>query len=282
MIPCEDVRNLIEDYLGGTLEEERRQAVVRHLKTCPGCHRAMQEARLAAMVLHEAAQLPAPPDLAGNIKAAARTRLFYRPRPLHERALGSPAFMATCASLLCGAIICLVAIIRVGSVPVDPNPVRVAAATPVEVHSLVRMERPETEQFVAAAARLDSPHPQLHIVAQDTAPIASEALAVTPAPISTASRAVPREARYDRAVAVRAVSRLKVETLNKPALALVTQRTSLPEPTVQTSYSMFEQGRSPSVATDLPSADGHLTTVDLSDAAPADDALSFLDIDLGP
>ncbi|MEI6503752.1 MAG: zf-HC2 domain-containing protein, partial [Armatimonadota bacterium] len=136
MMPCEDVRNLIEAHLDETLDEPTRHAVTTHLKTCPSCHRAVEEARLAAMVLHGTAPLPSPPDLASRIKAAARTRLCHRPRPLHERALGSPAFMATCASLLCGAIICLAAILRVGAVPPEAAPAQ-WVAPPLEVHSLV-------------------------------------------------------------------------------------------------------------------------------------------------
>jgi anti-sigma factor RsiW len=155
MMPCQDVRNLIEEHLAGTLDGKRRRALIAHLKTCPDCHRAVEEARLAGMVLREASQLPPPPDLAVRIKSAARFRLLNRPRPLHERALGSPAFLATCASLLCGAIICLSAILRVASVPVDP-PGRQLAAQPVEVHSMVTVQRP-----VPAGVRVASQRPPL-------------------------------------------------------------------------------------------------------------------------
>ena len=98
MLPCEEVRNLIEDHLAEKLDEERRQAVARHLRVCASCHRAVEEARLASLVLREMAVPPPPPHLASAIKSAARARLFARPRPIHERALGSPAFMATCAA----------------------------------------------------------------------------------------------------------------------------------------------------------------------------------------
>lgn len=277
MLPCEDVRNLIDEYLAGTLDEPRRRAVARHLATCPPCHRAVEEARLAGMVLREAAHLPAPPDLAANIKAAARTRLFYRPRPLHERALGSPAFMATCASLLCGAIICLVAIIRVGSVPADSSPLRVEAAPTVEVHSLVRVERPESLQFVETAAH-ENTHRTALRAAGGSMPNSGNTQA---APVACASRATPREARYARAATVRTVSRLQVQTLAEPSLALATQRISLPGPVAPAAYSsLVEQGRSPSASDDLPAVDAHLTTVDLAGTAPAGDAQTSPTIDL--
>lgn len=152
MMPCQDVRNLIEEHLSGTLDPKRRRAMIAHLKTCPGCHRAVEEARLAGMVLHQAAELPPPPDLATKIKSAARFRLLNRPRPLHERALGSPAFLATCASLLCGAIICFSAILRVGSVPVEPSDTRFAAR-PVAVHSMVTAQRVKRASVPAARQR---------------------------------------------------------------------------------------------------------------------------------
>lgn len=123
MLPCEDVRNLIEHHLEGTLDEPQRRKVVAHLRTCPICHRAVEEARLAAIILSEIKTPAPPPALANRIKHAALFRLAHPPRPLHQRALGSPAFLATCASVLCGAVICLIAIMRLNSVtPVTQAP----------------------------------------------------------------------------------------------------------------------------------------------------------------
>ncbi|MCE5239495.1 zf-HC2 domain-containing protein [bacterium] len=122
MLPCEEVRKLAEEYVSETLEAPQRAEVARHLRVCQSCHRMMEEARLARRVLDEASAPPPPPKLAERIKAAGRLRLNHRPRPLHERALGSPAFLATCASLLCGAIICLVAIAKVAYVQPGAEP----------------------------------------------------------------------------------------------------------------------------------------------------------------
>lgn len=265
MMPCEDVRNLIEEHLADTLDDERRQEVVRHLQTCPACHRALEEARLAAMVLREASTLPPPAGLAESIKAAARTRLFYRPRPFHERAFGSPAFMATCASLLCGAIICLAAILRVGSVPSDPDPVSVAAAAPVEVHSLVRVERQQPRELPHMAARVSERRPQ--------APPAVSPRFLAQATASRRAGAhpgqTPREAHSSGRTSIRAVSARAGDTPQPASLTLAVQRTSLPEPVFRASYSLVEPVRSPSPANDLPTAETRFTTVDLAGAAAA-------------
>ena len=122
MLPCDEVRELAEEYISETLPPARHAEVARHLHVCPSCHRAIEEARLARRVLQDAGAPPPPPRLADRIKMAACTRLSRRPRSLSERALGSPAFLATCASLLCGAVICLLAILKVAYVQPWPPP----------------------------------------------------------------------------------------------------------------------------------------------------------------
>jgi len=135
MLPCDEVRELAEEYVHDTLSEARRREVASHLRVCEPCHRLMDEARLARLVLEEAGPPPAPPRLAERIKHAALMRQRHRPRPLHQRALGSPAFLATCASLLCGAIICLLAIMKVAAVQPWPE-------APPLVSTVVRMKLP--------------------------------------------------------------------------------------------------------------------------------------------
>lgn len=44
---CDDVRGMLPWYLNGTLSEEERQGVLRHLKTCESCRRDLAETRLA-------------------------------------------------------------------------------------------------------------------------------------------------------------------------------------------------------------------------------------------
>jgi len=142
MLPCEEVRKLAEEYVSETLEAPERAEVARHLRVCQSCHRMMEEARLARRVLEEAGAPPPPPKLAERIKAAGRLRLNHRPRPLHERALGSPAFLATCASLLCGAIICLLAIAKVAYVQPGAEP-PAPTVTVVEAFRLPAREVPK-------------------------------------------------------------------------------------------------------------------------------------------
>ena len=267
MMPCEDVRNLIEAHLDETLDEPTRHAVTTHLKTCPSCHRAVEEARLAGMVLRGAAYLPPPPDLASKIKAAARTRLFHRPRPLHERALGSPAFLATCASLLCGAIICLMAILRVGSVPAETAPVQLVAA-PVELHSLVTVEPVDMEQPLQTALAASSARRHLTVrdVAHGTRPVAISDLPSSraPTPVHTRPGATAREAGSEHRLTVKSAARdeaADILPLSTPAAAV--QRTSLPGLVGRPVASPIETRRATVPMADLPAADSHFSADDL-------------------
>jgi len=139
MLPCDEVHQLADEYVNDTLDAARRHDVSAHLHVCEPCHRFMDEARLAQRVLEETGPPPPPPSLADSIKHAGLMRLRYRPRPLHERALGSPAFLAVCASLLCGAIICLLAIMKVAAVPTWTD------APPPQVSVVARMVLPTRE-----------------------------------------------------------------------------------------------------------------------------------------
>lgn len=242
MMLCEEVRKLAEEYVAGSLDEVRRQAVARHLRSCPECHRAVEEARLAGLVLRKASRLPAPPQaLAANIKSAIRTRMVHKPRPIHERALGSPAFMATCASLVCGAIICLAAIWRVAAVPAGGAPVTdvVAQAAPVTVQSLVTVQpRPAPVRAVPAVRLVGAAGPRpapARAVATHRRTVRAVAAAdwrPPPRPGTAARVAVrPREARAARGglMTVRpATHELTDEFVPVSFRRPLVQRTSLP------------------------------------------------------
>jgi hypothetical protein len=179
MLPCEEIQELAEEYLNDTLEAERCHAVSTHLQVCAPCHRFVDEARLARRVLEETGAPPPPPRLADRIKHAGLMRLRHRPRPLHERALGSPAFLAVCASLLCGAIICLMAIMKVAAVDPWPEP------SPPRVSVVARMVLPVREPGLSvqrAIATLEPPReatrPRLR---------AARALATVAAPVRPAA-----------------------------------------------------------------------------------------------
>ncbi len=114
---CEGARHLTARQVAGeAVGSCDAQHVQHHLETCELCRLHLEEL-LAARVLQEAESPRPPQDLADSISSAALTYMRYQNRPMHQKALGSPAFFATCASLLCGAIICLLASLRVAAVP---------------------------------------------------------------------------------------------------------------------------------------------------------------------
>ena len=139
---CDEVRRRIPDHVVGALDAEERQALTAHVKGCPGCKRELDEARVTAMLLRESRAPRPPQDLAANIKAAALAHLYSRPKPMAERALGSPAFLATCASLLSAAALCLVAFAHLGAVQPTPDvaepAVVVSSRGPNHTHLVVR------------------------------------------------------------------------------------------------------------------------------------------------
>jgi len=199
MLPCEEVRQLAEEYVSETLEPSRQAEVARHLLVCPSCHRGVEEARLARRVLQDAGAPPPPPRLADRIKAAACIRLSYRPRPLHERALGSPAFLATCASLLCGAIICLLAILQVAYVqpwPQEPPDVTVVETYRLPSRDVTPLAATTVATVVAPARDHVAPQPRPVLAA---APALARALVPAAAP-APPPRPAPAPGRPTRAL----------------------------------------------------------------------------------
>ena len=228
MLPCDEVQELAEEYVSDTLDPERYRQVAAHLRVCEPCHRLMDEARLARRVLEETGLPPPPPSLAESIKHAAHMRLRHRPRPLHERALGSPAFLAICASLACGAVICLLAILKVGSVqpwPETPPPqVSVVARMVLPTRDGVLTARPVT---VAATAREDTrAH---HHVSPSLAAVPARAPSVSsPARITTVAVTVwPQRALTPFVHSAPSLS--LTPTLPEAALVPAAARISVPE-----------------------------------------------------
>lgn len=125
---CQEARRLAERQVAGEPGDGcEAEDLHGHLEACEAC-RAHLEQLLAARVLRET-ETPRPPeDLADSISSAALTYIRYQNRPMHQKALGSPAFFATCASLLCGAVICLLASMRVAAVPAEQEQVTAPAA----------------------------------------------------------------------------------------------------------------------------------------------------------
>lgn len=229
MLPCDEVRELAEEYLSGTLDTPCRREVAHHLRVCQHCHLMVEEARLARRVLHQAGAPPPPPRLAARIKLAALTRLTFRPRPLHERALGSPAFLAVCASLLCGAVMCLLAIMRVASV--QPN--LEAPAPTVEV--VAEFHLPARDVTAVAAVGIpQSHHARETLRGGRPQPPALVNVAVKVAsglgPVTMGRGSAPRPQRALMAVTTPAPHMMSsAPTLPTPSVVLAGARTSRPD-----------------------------------------------------
>jgi len=71
---CADVEILICDYLDGTLPEERKSAVERHLAQCPACAELARDSAAAVAFMERAAAVEPPPELITRIlRRGART-----------------------------------------------------------------------------------------------------------------------------------------------------------------------------------------------------------------
>lgn len=114
---CYEVQKCLEEYVNGTLSVTHCIRIEQHLRQCAFCRQLVQEMRLLKSVLQKTSSPLPPPCLAEKIKIAAQTRLAYKNRPLPEKALGSPAFLATCVSLLCGALIGLLVMWKMSFAP---------------------------------------------------------------------------------------------------------------------------------------------------------------------
>lgn len=166
---CDEYGQLLDRYAAADLTPAEHEDVEAHVRRCPSCRARLAEVRLAAKLLRQV-DAPRPPvDLVAGINSAAQTYLRYRQRPLHQKALGSPAFFATCASLLCGAVFCFLAIMKVYSVPppelLPPPPqivaghLRPAPARPVPPPKVY--PGPSLLTWVAERLSPDGPPPSL-------------------------------------------------------------------------------------------------------------------------
>ncbi len=77
---CDTIRSLLDDYAARRAAPIQQDAVARHLRECPACREALEEARLLQQRLRE---LPVPPPRPGfEERAFARLeRPARRPRP---------------------------------------------------------------------------------------------------------------------------------------------------------------------------------------------------------
>lgn len=105
---CRAVRRLMVSYLDGDLDEAQEHRFTDHLGRCESCRQALADALATRDLLRRAVseEYEVPSDLSGRIRAAAQRaqeEAQLRAAPSGP-AFGSPAFVATCASLVVGAI----------------------------------------------------------------------------------------------------------------------------------------------------------------------------------
>lgn len=131
---CRAARKLIHGVLAGELAQEQRLEMLDHAAGCPRCRERLTEAELARDALAQAAAAPAHPpvDLAARIKRSARE--LEAEHQIREAganaALGSPAFVATCASVLVAAFMVYVVATQVYLKRMDARTVAGFGATP--------------------------------------------------------------------------------------------------------------------------------------------------------
>ena len=70
-LECIDLVELVTDYLEGALDQERREMVEAHLRTCDGCKVYMEQMRETREHLGHV-----PPDAAENLPDQARRELL--------------------------------------------------------------------------------------------------------------------------------------------------------------------------------------------------------------
>jgi len=60
-LSCQEVVELVTEYLENTLLPERRERLETHLEDCPGCTTYVEQVRLTINMLHQLAQVSALP-----------------------------------------------------------------------------------------------------------------------------------------------------------------------------------------------------------------------------
>lgn len=105
---CHTARRLICRSLNGGLNERQRRALASHVRSCERCGALLTEREAVHDLLRSAGleDVDVPAGLPGRIKHAVcraqeDAQIGLTPRP---PAVGSPAFVATCASLFIGAV----------------------------------------------------------------------------------------------------------------------------------------------------------------------------------
>jgi hypothetical protein len=114
-LSCRKASQLVHLHVSNALSAREADELKTHIERCQPCQRALEEAQFIAECLRSAAPTPpAPVGLAASIKARARMEEAHRrANAVPARAIGSPAFLAVCSSLLVGAVITFVTLTQV-------------------------------------------------------------------------------------------------------------------------------------------------------------------------
>ncbi|GEM_PF-4735537 len=117
-LTCEEVSDLQDAYLSGTLSAEQQAAVEEH---CAHCHcqscRELLSPAAEPQALPNAPEPPSPPRyLAAQIKSEARQRRSPERAAARKRMIGSPSFLAACAVIIAGVIATLVVTYHMNSI----------------------------------------------------------------------------------------------------------------------------------------------------------------------
>jgi hypothetical protein len=136
---CEQVQEMLNDYLEGSLAEATRQEVEHHLRQCLPCYRGLKELRTLLKTAHRLPQSIRPrqdlwPGIAARIQEARirkasiqeRTRQAAsppppEPRPLQESPRESPWWLAAAAAILLAALSVPISMWWAGRAP-QPRP----------------------------------------------------------------------------------------------------------------------------------------------------------------
>lgn len=133
---CRQARQLVNGFVEESLTESVRAELRAHLERCGPCRQLMADAGMTRDVLRILSQIDV--DVPGNLVQRVKTAVRRAQDEVQIRegrpaaAIGSPAFIATCASLLVGAVMLYAVATRVyvGGESAGPSPGLMMASTP--------------------------------------------------------------------------------------------------------------------------------------------------------
>lgn len=216
---CRAARLKMGHYLDGELNTAESRALAAHLVSCSGCREILEEIRLAREALRRSAQsaIPVPPDLCSRIKGALLVAEEERRivESANTPAIGSPAFIGTCASLFIGALMFYLAatqIIGRGPEPSNELPANLLASSPAaaETATVAEADVAPFTFLVAVPNATSDPEPVLAASPSSNHP-SPAAVSAAGGAAGIARRASPARERTPRSRPPRLASRRNAE-----------------------------------------------------------------------